>query len=232
MGGQINLVMTTPNRGNFEEVILWFERQLPKLGVDIRLGIDADADEVLAESPDVILVATGSTAFIPEIPGADLPHVRAAREVVADDTVAGANVVVFDVGGRAEGATTAEHLAAKRHHVRLITGMETIASEMPSPARHHLLEALMNSSRVELLTHTSIYEIEQDSITTFNVVTWAPDSLEDVDTVVIAAGGAADDSLFRDLVSRHPDVRAIGDCYQPRDIELATVHGHRAGREI
>lgn len=90
----------------------------------------------------------------------------------------------------------------------------------------------MNSSRVELVTHTSIYEIEPDSITTFNVVTWAPDSLEDVDTVVIAAGGVADDSLFRELVSRHPDVRAIGDCYQPRDIELATVHGHRAGREI
>ena len=59
MGGQVNLVMKTPKRGNFEEVILWFERQLPKLGVDIRLKTDATVESVLAEDPDVVLVATG-----------------------------------------------------------------------------------------------------------------------------------------------------------------------------
>lgn len=155
-----------------------------------------------------------------------------ARGVLADHTVAGTNVLVFDVGGRAEGATTADYLAAKRHNVRFVTGMETVAPEMPSPARHHLLEALMNSPRVELQTHTSIHEIEEGSITTFNVVTWEPDSIEGVDTVVVAAGGVADDSLYRQLAKQHPDVQAIGDCYQPRDIEIAIVHGHRAGREI
>ncbi|MFM9557583.1 oxidoreductase [Streptomyces caniscabiei] len=232
MGGQVNLVMTTPRRGNFEEVILWFERQLPKAGVDVRLGVDADVRTVLAESPDVVLVATGSTPFVPEVIGADLPHVRTAREVLADDTVAGRNVLVFDVGGRAEGVTTADHLAAKRHNVRFVTGMETVAPEMPSPARHHLLEALMSSPRVELRTHTSIHEIEDGSITTFNVVTWEPDSIEGIDTVVVAAGGIADDSLYRQLAKQHPDVQAIGDCYQPRDIEIAIVQGHQAGREI
>jgi 2,4-dienoyl-CoA reductase-like NADH-dependent reductase (Old Yellow Enzyme family)/NADPH-dependent 2,4-dienoyl-CoA reductase/sulfur reductase-like enzyme len=232
MGGQVNLVMTTPKRGNFEEVILWFERQLPKVGVDIRLGVEADAKTVLAESPDVILVATGSTPFVPEIMGADLPHVHTAREVLVDDAVAGTNVLVFDVGGRAEGATTAAYLAAKRHRVRFVTGMETVAPEMPSPARHHLLEVLMNSPRVELLTHTSIHEIKEGSITTFNVVTWEPDSIEGIDTVVVAAGGIADDSLYRQLAKRHPNVQAIGDCYQPRDIEIAIVQGHQVGREI
>jgi 2,4-dienoyl-CoA reductase-like NADH-dependent reductase (Old Yellow Enzyme family)/thioredoxin reductase len=232
MGGQVNLVMTTPKRGNFEEIILWFERQLPKLGVDIRLGVEASAETVLAESPDFILVATGSTPFVPEIIGSDLPHVHTAREVLADDTIAGANVLLFDVGGRAEGATTADHLAARRHKVRFITGMETVAPEMPSPARHHLLEALMSSDRVELQTHTSLYEIEEESVTAFNVVTWEPDTIDDIDTVVVAAGGFADDSLYRELAQHHPAVKAVGDCYQPRDIEMAIVHGHQIGREI
>ncbi|WP_416071393.1 FAD-dependent oxidoreductase [Streptomyces sp. ME02-8801-2C] len=130
MGGQVNLVMTMPKRGNFEEVILWFERQLPKLGVDVRLGVEADAKTVPSESPDVILVATGSTPFVPEVTGANLPHVHTAREVLADDTVAGRNILVFDVGGRAAGATTADHVAAKRPNVRFVTGMETVASEI------------------------------------------------------------------------------------------------------
>ena len=38
LGGQVNLVMRTPNRGSFEEITAFFERQLSKLGVDIRLG--------------------------------------------------------------------------------------------------------------------------------------------------------------------------------------------------
>ena len=90
----------------------------------------------------------------------------------------------------------------------------------------------MKSPRVELQTQTSIHEIEQASITTFNVVTWEPDSIEGIDTVVVAAGGIADDSLYRQLAQQHPDVRAIGDCYQPRDIEIAIVQGHQVGREI
>ena len=90
----------------------------------------------------------------------------------------------------------------------------------------------MNSPRVDLTTHTSLYEIEKDSVTTYNVVTWEPGSIDGVDTVVLAAGGKADDRLYRELSGRHADVRPIGDCYQPRDIEMAIVHGHRVGREI
>jgi 2,4-dienoyl-CoA reductase-like NADH-dependent reductase (Old Yellow Enzyme family) len=232
MGGQVNLLMKTPKRGNFEEVILWFERQLPKLGVDIRLGFDADLDAVLAENPDVVVVAAGSTPFVPEIEGVDLPHVLTARDVLIDDSRVGQNVLVFDLTGRAEAATTTDYLASKNRAVRFVTGMETVAPEMPSPARHHLLEALMSSPRVRLQTHTSLYEIEQSSITAYNVVTWEPDCIEGIDTVVVAAGGLADDSLLRQLTASHPAVHAVGDCYQPRDIEVAIIDGHRTGREI
>ena len=69
MGGQVNLVMKTPNRGSFEEIISWFERQLPKLNVEIRLKTEADAAMVLAENADEVIVATGSIAFLPDIQG-------------------------------------------------------------------------------------------------------------------------------------------------------------------
>jgi hypothetical protein len=64
LGGQVNLIMKTPNRGNFEEIILFFERQLAKLDVDVRLRTKVGADAVLAEAPDAIVVATGSTAIM------------------------------------------------------------------------------------------------------------------------------------------------------------------------
>lgn len=232
MGGQVKLIIKTPHRGNFEEIILWFERQLPKLGVDVRLKCDATVEMVLAERPDEIIVATGSSAFRPEIEGSDLPHVVTARDVLADETVAGSRVLVFDVTGGAEGATTADFLRSRNRQVRFVTGLETIAPTMPSPARHHLLESLMGSRLVQLDTHTSVYEIEADSVTTFNVVTWAPDTIDNLDTVVLAGGGMADTDLYRQLLGAHPRVHAIGDCYEPRDIEMSIIHGHSIAREL
>ena len=54
----------------------------------------------------------------------------------------------------------------------------------------------------------------------------------DVDTVVLACGGIAEDSLHASLMGKVSELYQIGDCFQPRDIELAVVEGHRVGRQI
>ncbi len=79
---------------------------------------------------------------------------------------------------------------------------------------------------------TGVFEILEDSLYVYDVVTWAPRYITDVDTVVIAAGGQAVDTLFRDLKGCIPNLHAIGDALQPRDIEVAVVDGHRAARAI
>ena len=71
LGGQVKLAMLTPKRESFEEIILFFEEELPRLGVDLRLGAQATEESVLAESADVVVVATGSTPYVPEIPGSE-----------------------------------------------------------------------------------------------------------------------------------------------------------------
>jgi 2,4-dienoyl-CoA reductase-like NADH-dependent reductase (Old Yellow Enzyme family) len=231
LGGQVNLAMRTPNRGNFEEIILFFERQLKKLGVEIRLRTEAEADSVLAEGADAIVIATGSTAWLPEVAGIDGPNVFSARDVLAGTAQLGPSVLVVDTVGRAEAATTADFLADRGHRVELVTGLAQIASEMPVPARHNLLEKLMTSS-VTLTTYTGIWEVGPGGVEAYNVVTWQPRTIDGVDSVVFASGGKADDALYRALRGRHPSVHQIGDCYQARDIEVAVVDGHRVAREL
>lgn len=232
LGGQVKLVMKTPKRGSFEEIILWFERQLPKLGVDVRLRTDVTIEDALEVGADEIIVATGSTPFMPDVLGIDRPHVLSARDVLSGAAEVGSNVMVVDTVGRAEAITTAEFLADQGKTVEFVTGLETIAPEMPSPTRHHLLEKMMGKHNVTLTTYTGVWEIGTDEIDVFNVVTWEPGTRTGVDTVVFGSGGLADDSLFHRLSEVHPSVRAVGDCYQPRDIELSILHGHRAARAI
>jgi 2,4-dienoyl-CoA reductase-like NADH-dependent reductase (Old Yellow Enzyme family)/thioredoxin reductase len=231
MGGQVNLVMKTPNRGSFEEIIAWFERQLPKLGVEIRLRTEADPSMVLAEFADEVIVATGSTAFLPAVNGIDRPNVFTARDVLSGRARLGHSVMVVDTLGRAEAATTADYLADHGHQVELLTGLPLIAPHMPSPSRHHLLEKLMNN-KVKLSTYTAIWEIGERSVETYNVVNWEPNTVDGIDNVVFASGGKADDTLYHALRGKHGSVRTIGDCYQPRDIKVSTVQGHRVAREL
>ena len=56
--------------------------------------------------------------------------------------------------------------------------------------------------------------------------------MEGVDTVVFASGGVPEDGLGAALEARVAELHVIGDSYQPRDIEMAVVDGHRAGRAI
>jgi hypothetical protein len=102
---------------------------------------------------------------------------------------------------------------------------------MPTPARHHLLEKLMNN-KVTLSTGTGIWEIGERSVETYNVVNWEPNTVGSIDSVVFGSGGKADDTLFHALQDRHTAIRTVGDCYQPRDIEVSIVHAHRVARAL
>ena len=231
LGGQVNLIMKTPNRGNFEEIILFFERQLAKLDVDVRLRTKVGADAVLAEAPDAIVVATGSTAFLPEVIGTDQRHVVSARDVLAGDAEIGERVLVVDTVGRDEAATTADFLADQGRQVEIVTGLAYVAPEMSPPVWHNLTEQLM-SKNVKLTPFTGVWEVTEDAVEVYNVVTWEPRTIEGIDTVVFGAGGQVESTLHESLQGRHPAVYAIGDCFQPRDIEVAVVDGHRVARTI
>ena len=231
LGGQVNLVMKTPARDNFEEIILFFERQLAKLGVDIRLRSEANSDDVLAESPDAVVVATGSAAFRPDVIGVDQRHVLSAREVIEGNATIGDNVLVVDTQGRAEGPTVAELIADMGRKVEIVTGLEYVGCEMPLPAWHNLMEQLL-SKGVTLTPFTGLWEIEEGSVEAYNVISWQPRTIEPVDTVVLAAGGIAETGLYHQLSGKVDALHAIGDCYQARDIEVAVIDGHRVGRMV
>jgi 2,4-dienoyl-CoA reductase-like NADH-dependent reductase (Old Yellow Enzyme family) len=231
LGGQVNLAMRTPQRQNFEAIIGFFERALARLGVDVRLGVEAHVDAVLAEAPDAVVVATGSSAFVPDVIGAGSRHVFSARAVIAGNAQVGERVLVVDAHGRAEGVTVAEHLADMGRQVEIVTGLAYVGFEMPAPAWHMHMEGLLNRG-VKMSPFTGVWEIEEHSVEVYNVISWQPHTIENIDTVVFAAGGAADDGLYQALAGRIAELHCIGDAYQARDIEVAVVDGHRVGRAL
>jgi 2,4-dienoyl-CoA reductase-like NADH-dependent reductase (Old Yellow Enzyme family)/NADPH-dependent 2,4-dienoyl-CoA reductase/sulfur reductase-like enzyme len=72
--------LTTPENGPF---LRWQEHQLELEGVDVRTGVSATVEGVWDLHPDVVVVATGARRGRPDVPGADLPHVRSGDDLRA-----------------------------------------------------------------------------------------------------------------------------------------------------
>jgi len=58
-----------------ETLLNYLMVQLKKLPVDIKLGVEVTPDMVKREKPDVFIDASGGKVVVPQIDGADLPHV-------------------------------------------------------------------------------------------------------------------------------------------------------------
>jgi NADPH-dependent 2,4-dienoyl-CoA reductase/sulfur reductase-like enzyme len=231
LGGQVKLVMKTPMRQSFEEIIRFGENQLPKLGVEVRLGVEASVDSILAENPQAVIVATGSEPYLPEIPGAEGKNVVSVTDVL-NGAETGKRVVIIDTQGTAPGCTVAEVLADQDKSVEIVTGLNKVGSDIPMPVWHHLYERLLGKG-VVMSPMTGVTRIGEDFVDVFHVVNPSVTrTIQSVDTVVMAAGGRANDELYNSLVGMVDELYAIGDSAQPRNIEMATYQAHKVAVEL
>ena len=230
LGGQVLVAAAAmPYRDEFANSTRFLERELRRLGVEIRLGVHADAKLVATLEPDVVVVATGSEPGRPDVPGADASHVHSAHEAIASG-VAGETVAVVD-SGEADWKclTTAEKLVADGHRVKVITPV-TAGAELDPFSRIPLMRRLRRAG-VELHESKTLTAIEPGRVSVRDGWTGESDWL-DADAVVVAWYGIARDGLAGELGDAGFDVRLAGDALAPRRAIDAIWDGFRVGVEL
>ncbi|MDN5790089.1 MAG: NADH:flavin oxidoreductase [Micrococcales bacterium] len=136
VGGQIRLTSPSPHRRDLIGIVDWRLAEAKHHGVDVRTGRFAEAAEVLAEDPDIVIVATGGMPnheFL--LDGAEL--VNDVWDVMDGSLRARGSVLVFDDNGGHPGMDAAETLALRGAQVEFVTPERVIAPEvgsMNSPA--------------------------------------------------------------------------------------------------
>jgi 2,4-dienoyl-CoA reductase-like NADH-dependent reductase (Old Yellow Enzyme family) len=127
LGGQLNLASKGTWRRDLSGIVDWLAGQIEALGVETRLNTVADADEVTAEKPDVVVIATGGLPVVGHFEGADLA--TTVWDVLAGQVEPGDEILLIDEAGGHGGLCCAQFAAAKGSAV-----------EMVSPDRAHGLE--------------------------------------------------------------------------------------------
>ena len=97
LGGQLNLARAAPGKDEFDETLRYYSGQLKKHGVKLRLGQRAVLDDLTGF--DHVVIATGVTPRIPDLPGVDHPSVATYPEILSGERRAGDTVAVMGAGG-------------------------------------------------------------------------------------------------------------------------------------
>lgn len=226
LGGQLIAAAAAPYRPGWEELRSYLVREMERLEVDVRLNMKLTPDMARSESADAVIVAVGSRAVRPNIPGVGGENVLIARDVLEGHAAAEGRVVV--AGGGCAGAQTAEFLAARGHDVTIVEMLGDIAVDAPTADRELLIGRLQDRG-VKIMTDTKILSIDEGAV---NIQT--PRGLEklDAETVVLCLGSAPNDGLVDEMVKVVNEVTVVGDAVEARKVTEAIAEGALAARTL
>ena len=140
-GGQIRLTAQTERRAGMIQIIQWRLEECTRMGVTFRFNSFADAEVVLADAPDVVIIATGGLPHT-EVLAAGDALVVSAWDILSGDARPGTNVLIYDDAGDYAALQAAEKIAATGAKVEIMTRDRTFAPEVMAmsltPARREL----------------------------------------------------------------------------------------------
>ncbi|MCU1461875.1 MAG: NemA [Acidimicrobiales bacterium] len=242
LGGKIRLAQALPGRDELRHFADWRIDECERRGVEIRLGVAADVDSVVALEPDAVVVATGGRASVAgpsyyhptPVPGSDqtwvLDHEAALRQALDGGGDLGRRVLILDAVGHIEAIGLGELLASQGREVIGVTSL-------PSPIALDFETAAVALPRavqagMQWRPNTVLMEIGDHTATLLDVLSNAVEIVEAVDTVVIRTHGYAEADLFFALEQRLPEVVRVGDAVAVRYCDRAIYDGHLAGRGL
>jgi hypothetical protein len=223
---------------------VWLEAENYRLGVDVRLSSYLDEDDVLAISPDIVIVATGASPRLDGIQasnpgepmlGVERPTVISTNQLFSDlRRDWGHDAVVVDDVGHYEGIAAAEQLLSCGLAVTYVTSQTSFAPRvasalMPEPA----LERLSRGSFTLKLRRRAIAYVDRSVIfgptylPTANQRESAP-----ADVVVFVSPNRPNRELYTALTGKVGGLHIVGDANSPRFLETAVREGHFAAVAI
>jgi len=241
LGGALALWASLPGRQFYMKSVEWWERELRRLGVEVRLGSEQFAEDILRESPDAVLVATGARYSVGgrsnhrdlDIPGYEQKFVYRPEEILGGGTWPSGRVVVLDAEGLHTGVGIAEVLANAGADVEYLTPhLSPVSPRVAATQDAHFIMRRLRSAGVKMSAATYVSRIGAGEVTAYDVYSHEERTIEEVSAVVLSTGRISVNDLERRLAGKVGQLFTIGDALAARMWAAASYEGHKFARCI
>ena len=199
-GGQLRLLTQSPRRREMIGIIDWRLAQCDQAGVEFRFNSYAEADEILAENPDIVIIASGGLADTELLKsGNDL--VISARDIISGEVLPRGDVLLYDDGADHPGMQAAEIIAESGARLEYVSPERQIAPDiggtnltpymrklLPLEVRftlcHRAIEARRDGDRIRVSLGSDYVELTSERI---------------VDQIVVEHGTIPLDTVYFEL---------------------------------
>ena len=238
IGGQLKLAAMMPGRQEIADILPWYERQLHRLGVEIRLNTVIDERLLEQASPDVLVVATGSLpdARLGFVVG--LENVHNIQLLMVDDLLeklmpAGDDILV--VGGDQIGLQVADYLSERGARVTVAEPDRRLAARMATADSLYLLQRVTGKGLRLFRGVQQVRVLPVDEVRVVDRV--GQEHQADVSTIVLAAHRRPSADLARLAEARGIEAHVVGDARGVRGEDRGTIiaaiaDGYDTGRRL
>ena len=130
-GGQIRLCAKSARRKDMMGIIDWRMQQCIKKNVKFNFNIIAEAQDVINENPDTIIIATGGMPNLELFETKkDLDNVFTSWDIISGDVKLAENILIYDEAGDHTAMQSAEIAIEKGSTVEFMTPDRLISSEI------------------------------------------------------------------------------------------------------
>lgn len=225
LGGQVRVGRRAAGRGELDLLRQYEERELRRLGVEIRTGVEVTSDAIRAAHPDAVVIATGSAPPAPVIAG--WGDALTTDQALDGRSWQGRTVVIVDEEGAWPAASVAETIARSGGTVHVVTAAGSPFWGITEYSRMTAVERLLLLG-VQIWANATV-AFEGGAVIS-SPMTTARHTLPEVTDVVLARPPVAEDTL-RDA-GLEAEVYVIGDACAPRSLLDAMYEGHSLGRAL
>ena len=209
-GGQIRLAMQSTRRREMISIIDWRMEQCKKRDVNFRFETLAEADDILAENPEVVIIATGGLPHTDVLEtGNDL--VNSSWDIIARSVKPGPDVLVYDDAGDHAALQAAEIIAETGARVEIMTPDRSFAPDVMAMN----LVPYMRSMQDKNVTFTVTYrlkDVKQNGNRLTAIIGSDYSDLKkerDFDQIIVNHGTIPLDELYFELKPQSSNLGAI-----------------------
>ncbi len=233
-GGRLRHIHEVPFFEEMGNLLSFLVPQAEASGAEIKFNVEATVEQILADDPDDVIVATGATPYVPDLDADGSVPILTTDGAIPLPDLAGRDVVIMDEDGYYWTSAVTESAIAAGARPIVVSRVFEVCREIPMVSRIEFHRQLDRNGG-EAIANTYIAGAKGGAVLLRHYQTDRETILPDIGAILWIGAARPNSSLASDLrVAGMPKhrIHLIGDAFAPRRLSHALTEAHAAARNI